>query len=59
MRSLQLLMAALLAASSSGFFLPGMAPTAIQRTAGSPSIAQVSFGERLGRVAGYLGFRDA
>lgn len=41
MRSLQLLLAAVLAASSNGFFLPGMAPTATRRTAGSVSLPQV------------------
>lgn len=43
MRTLLLLvMVALLAATSMGFFLPGMAPTAVRRTVGSSSTTQVN-----------------
>jgi hypothetical protein len=40
MRTLLLLTALL--ATTQGFFLPGMAPTAVRRTVGSSSTAQVS-----------------
>ena len=59
MRSLQLLLAALLATAAYGFFLPSM-PTATRRTAGSAALAQVSWLGVMrarvalgGRLAGY------